>query len=126
MTVLLDASAVLAAFRREPGAEAVEAALGDAALSVVTIAEIVAKLTDWNMQYEAAIDYVEGLGCTPIDFDHGMARLSAALRPLTRAARLSLGDRACIATALTHDLPVLTGDRIWAELKLDVDIRLMR
>jgi PIN domain nuclease of toxin-antitoxin system len=50
----------------------------------------------------------------------------ARLRPLTRAHGLSLGDRACLATALRLGRPVLTADRSWANFDVGVTIRLIR
>jgi ribonuclease VapC len=40
--------------------------------------------------------------------------------------RLSLGDTVCIAMGRLLDLPVLTTDRIWTELDLGVEVRLIR
>ncbi len=51
---------------------------------------------------------------------------AARLRPITRPLGLSLGDRACLALARRLRLPVLTADQIWAQLRLDLDIRLVR
>jgi ribonuclease VapC len=39
---------------------------------------------------------------------------------------LSLADRACLSLALRLNLPVLTCDRIWAELTLPLRIQLLR
>lgn len=38
----------------------------------------------------------------------------------------ALADRACLALALDRDLPVLTADRVWTQLGLPLDIRLIR
>jgi PIN domain nuclease of toxin-antitoxin system len=37
-----------------------------------------------------------------------------------------LADRACLALALDKSLPVLTTDRVWKKLKLDVAVQLVR
>ncbi|MHB8733976.1 MAG: PIN domain-containing protein [Terriglobales bacterium] len=58
---------------------------------------------------------------TPDDELHGVL-----LWPLTRRWGLSLGDRACLALAFQRHAPVLTADRLWAELDVDVEIRLTR
>jgi PIN domain nuclease of toxin-antitoxin system len=34
---------------------------------------------------------------------------------VTRKFGLSLGNRACLALALRQNMPMLTGDRIWAQ-----------
>ena len=48
------------------------------------------------------------------------------LRTVTRAAGLSLGDRACLALARREALPVVTADRAWQQLALDVPVELIR
>jgi PIN domain nuclease of toxin-antitoxin system len=44
----------------------------------------------------------------------------------TRQLGLSLGDRACLSLGLRLGLTVLTCDRAWAQLSLDVVIQLLR
>lgn len=39
---------------------------------------------------------------------------------------LSLGDRACLALAMTLKAPVYTADRLWKNLKLGVRIHVVR
>jgi ribonuclease VapC len=39
---------------------------------------------------------------------------------------LSLGDRACLALALTRGEPAVTADRQWAQLDLGIRIELIR
>ena len=48
------------------------------------------------------------------------------LREQTREQGLSLGDRACLALGIRENVPVLTADRAWAQLDLDVSVRLVR
>ena len=47
-------------------------------------------------------------------------------RNVTRAAGLSLGDRACLALAKSQGGLVLTADRVWATLDIGVEIELIR
>ena len=71
-----------------------------------------------------AIDQHLPLQVIPFSADH--ARLAANLRPATRATRLPLGDRCCLA--LAQALPgaqVVTADRAWAGLA-GFDIALLR
>lgn len=46
------------------------------------------------------------------------ALAAGQLRPVTRKLGLSLGDRACLATALLTKYRVLTADKTWAKLKI--------
>jgi PIN domain nuclease of toxin-antitoxin system len=39
---------------------------------------------------------------------------------------LSLGDRACLALAQRLNVPALTADHAWTEVRLDVAVQLIR
>ncbi len=52
------------------------------------------------------------------------AETAAHLWPQARNRGLSLVDRACLA--LDKALPVLTADRAWSELGLDIEIQVVR
>lgn len=59
-------------------------------------------------------------------FSESQAETAARLWLETRKYGLSLADRACLALALEKSLPVLTADRAWQQLQLEVDIRVVR
>lgn len=128
--MLLDASALLAYLNSEPGWELVEPLLvsGDAAISTVNQAEVLGKLMDCGMSREAAQQALKVLDLHNIPFDVSESLETATLRAATKSLGLSLGDRACLATARLHQLPVLTADQPWLALKnaLQIDIRLLR
>ena len=123
---LLDSSAALAVVFWEPGAESVVAVLGDASICSVNIAEVISKQYDRDVPSRDVALNVDALGLTVIPFDDRMARRAGELRPLTRNFGLSLGDRACLATAEILGLTVLTADRVWAELDIGIAIELVR
>jgi len=123
--VVLDSSAVLALLANEPGTDVVEAALPGALLSTVNLAEIVAKLCERGMPAEEATSLIYSIGVEIAEFDAEQATRSGELRASTRSAGLSLGDRACLALAQVRELPVLTADTAWGQLK-HLDIRLIR
>ncbi len=50
----------------------------------------------------------------------------ANLRPLTKSRGLSLGDRACLALAMSTGATAVTADRSWADLGLAVSIEVIR
>jgi PIN domain nuclease of toxin-antitoxin system len=122
---VLDASAVLALLRAEPGADKVAAALPGALLSTVNLAEIVSKLCERGMSAAQARYAVEALGVEIIDFDTTQACLAGDLRKSTKSAGLSLGDRACLALSRHRNLPALTADSAWARLP-DLEVTLIR
>ena len=124
--VVLDSSALLALLNREPGHEEVARAVPDAAISAVNLSEVAAKLAEGSMPEEAIREALEGLALEVHDFGRELAFRAAMLRPLTKSRGLSLADRACLALGQRLDLPVLTTDRVWEELELEVEVRLIR
>ena len=124
---VLDASAVLAYPRREPGYERVREMLDvGAAISTVNLAEVYAKVVASGQQLEPVAVRLLAVGLSPERFTEEDAHTSAILYPKTRPLGLSLGDRACLALGLRLGLPVLTGDRAWARSGLGLDIRIIR
>lgn len=126
---VLDASALLALLNREPGSERVaEALAAGAALSTVNLSEVAAKLADIGMPEAEIREAIEPLGLDFVEFDIADAFATGLLRPASRAAGLSLGDRACLALGVRLVAPVLTADRGWSGLDLgaDVEITMLR
>ena len=124
--VVLDASALLALLNRELGHEEVARAVPDAAISAVNLSEVAAKLAEGSMPEEAIREALEGLALEVHDFGREPAFRTAMLRPSTKSRGLSLADRACLTLGQRLDLPVLTTDRIWEGLELEVEVRLIR
>lgn len=124
--VALDASAVLAVMNDETGASEVWPFLPGALVSAVNAAEVAAKLVDGGTDVAKTTEFIQRLGLRVIPFDERDAAATARLRQGTRAAGLSLGDRACLALAERHGVPAVTADREWRKVDLDVDIRLIR
>lgn len=116
---VLDASAVLAILLNEPGAVRVERALKrGAAMSSVNVAEVAARLSQEGLSPRAVESVVAETEIEVVPFDRQAALLSGAYRTWTRRQGLGLGDRACLATASTLGLPVLTADRSWADVSI--------
>lgn len=66
------------------------------------------------------------LGLAVLAFDRLQADVAAAIEPQTRPLGLSLGDRACLALALTRNQPALTADSAWRQVDLPVQIVAIR
>ena len=122
MSVVLDASALLAVIEDEPGAETVEDTLADSAISAVNFSEVVAKLVDRGFGNEAVVARMNAFSLAVHAFDAAQAWRAGLLRRETRARGLSLGDRACLALAEALEAPAMTMDRSWAALDLEVQV----
>ena len=123
---VLDASAVLAFMYHEQGAERVAAVLPSSSMSAVNLSEVVAKLSDDGVTEAEIAANLADLDLEVVPFDQDLAVKAGALRPVTRSKGLSLGDRACLATAQKLALPVLTADKVWAKLDLEISIEIIR
>jgi ribonuclease VapC len=123
---VLDASALLAGLQGEPGGHVVEESDAPLHLSSVNLAEVVAKLVERGGDEPWIRRQIGAVGPVLHPFDTELAYEVGLLRSATHRFGLSLGDRACLALARRLKLPVLTTDRLWAELSLGVDVRLIR
>ena len=126
MSVVLDSSALLAFIQAEPGGEAVAGVVGEALMSSVNLAEVITKLVERTGSLEIARTALGMASVDVVDFDRSQAEQAGLLVKTTRSHGLSLGDRACLALAMRESAPVLTADRIWAKLKVNVEVRLIR
>ena len=124
--IVLDASAVLAAFFDEPGADTVAEQMSGALMSAVNYAEVVAKLVDRGIPDSQILEVMAQLDVEVVPADRDQATIAGLLRAETRSAGLSLGDRSCLALAITRRGVALTMDRAWASLQLDVEIHVAR
>ncbi len=123
---LLDASAVLALVFKEAGSERVAEHLINAQMSSANLSEVVAKLYDRKFDQGRVEVILSNFSIETIAFDRELAEQAGHLRALTRHLGLSLGDRACLATAQMLGCTVLTADRAWAELDLGIVIEVIR
>ena len=123
---VLDASAVLALLNGERGGETIESILPECVISTVNLSEVISKLVEYGVDGEMAVRLTEAQPFHPVDHSLEIARSTGTLRAQTREASLSLGDRACLALAICLNLPVLTADRAWQELPLDIEVRPIR
>ncbi len=92
-------------------------------IGAVNLAEVLAKLSDHGLPAPEAARAVAILGLEVAPMTEIQAQRSAGMRPATRAAGLSLGDRACLALAAELDVPALTADRGWAGMAKAAGVR---
>jgi len=123
---VLDASAILTFLTGEPGCREVEKLLDRAYVNAVNVAEVASKLTERGSSPETTREIIDSLGFEIISCDRWLAYRIGELRVTTKAYCLSLGDRACLATALHYNTQAVTADRHWKDLKLGIRIHVIR
>lgn len=125
-SVVLDTSAVLALLRRERGAAFVEKRLAGAAICAVNYSELIQKAVEHGGNVADARAQLDFLQLSVIPLDAAMAGHAAGLWPAAREFGLSFADRCCLALAASLDRPVLTANRSWGELDIEITVELIR
>jgi len=126
MTVVLDASALLAYLKDEQGVDVVEPVLAESVISSVNWAEVIQKAIAADVVVEGLLDDLQALGLLVELFTPEDGEVAGRLWEQTRSFGLSLGDRACLSLGLRLNVPVLTADLAWANLTLSLDVRVIR
>jgi PIN domain nuclease of toxin-antitoxin system len=97
MTVVLDASALLAYLRQEPGGEVVDGVLAESVMTSVNWAEVVQKSISAGVEVEGMLEDLQALGMKVEPFLPVDGAMAGRLWAPTRQLGLSLGDRACLS-----------------------------
>lgn len=110
----------------EPGADAVEAVLYGAVLSVVNLAEVVDEHVRRDRSADEVPGELEALGVRIEPLTTRDALVQASWRSHERRRRsglsLSLADRCCLAVAQRLRARALTADAYWSSLTGPVDV----
>ena len=117
-SVVFDASALLALLRDEPGADLVAAHVGDALISAVNLQEAIKVLLRSGIPPGVVREMIDALHLDVRPHGREDAFAAAALHGATREFGGGLGDRSCLALALSEDLPALTADKVWARIDI--------
>lgn len=123
---VLDASALLAAIRAEPGGAAVRARASGSAISAVNLSEVMQVALREGRPVDGASGVLVALGIQIVPLGEPDARRAAELWPGTRRAGLSLADRCCLALAERLGATALTADRAWLDAGHGVPVELIR
>ncbi len=126
MSVVHDASSLLAVAFREPGGEVARGALRGSLISSVNWSEVVQKVQARGKDARQLAGLYAGLGVTIVPFSIEAAERTALLYGETRAFGLSLGDRSCLALGLESGREVYTADRRWTEIPLEIKVTAVR
>jgi len=117
--VVLDASAILALLLQEPGAEKLTDEIRmNAVASTVNLAEVQSKLVKKGVPPERAWENTLSAITEAEPFTSLIAK--------TEKYGLSLGDRSCLALAISLNAPIYTTEQIWRNLKVGVAIHVIR
>ena len=118
-TVVLDASAVLAFLKGEPGGDVVLPHIGTAVVSAVNLQEVIKDLALAGMTTDEATEVLADLHLDVRPHDMGAAYAAGMLVTATKRYGRGLGDRTCMALGIALGLPVLTADREWRRIAED-------
>lgn len=116
-SAVLDASAVLALIREEPGSNKVIEHVGRGAISAVNLQEVVKELLLSGLDEPVIRELLGELRLDVRSHDADAAYAAAALHQHTKEFGRGLGDRSCMALALSLGVPALTADREWRKVK---------
>lgn len=124
--VVLDASALLAVLRKEPGGEIVEPLLLGAAVSAVNYSEVIKKSVEAGGRAGETHALLRLMDLVVVSFDEPQAVAAGELYIQTRVKGLSFADRACLSLGIRRRCPVITAERKFAEAGLPLEVRLIR
>lgn len=125
MKNVVDASAVLAVCNQEPGMVEARLKMRGGLISAVNLHEVFYKSLERN-KLELAKAIVQTAGLRIVPFDEQQALVAAKIAIATVRKNVSLADRACLSLGMSQGLPILTGERKWGDLGLDVTIDVFR
>lgn len=120
--VVLDASALLSLLRNAPGSRKVEGALGDACMSVVSMAEVASHFHRLGMPPHLVEQMLRPLPVTLVPADEELGWQAARLQAAAADAGLSLGDSFCLALARRDKLPAWTANPTWGDIAKTAEV----
>ena len=125
-SVVLDASAVTAVLRKEPGYENVIPRLRGSLISSVNLAEVTCLSQARGSSAEFDELAIRQMQITEVPFDRDLRRIVSFIYGKTLGGSVGFADRTCMALGLLKGLPVITGDREWLDYDVGVEVQLFR
>ena len=124
--IVFDSSVVIAILKQERGFESAEELLSKALISTVNLAEVATYLARNSVPKETIQEVLASFPIQVVPVEESLAIETGCLYPSCKHLGLSLGDRACLALAISRKLPVLAADQVWSKLDLDIAIQILR
>ncbi len=124
MTVVVDASVVLAWLQDEPGGEAAEQHLVEGIIGAANWSEVLQKSLQHGAQAGLVARLLTSFGLQVVDVTAEDAERAANL--WSPSSTLSLADRLCLALGLRLGLAVVTTDEGWQSARLGLKVILAR
>lgn len=119
--VILDASALIALLKAEPGADIVEGHITEAVISAINVGEVAQYHLRSNSDlagFEAVMTVLE-LDILPVNGEQVYAAAElrmASIREGKKGSPLSQADSICLAAAKLYGWTVLTSDKEWCRV----------
>lgn len=95
-------------------------------MNSVNWSEVVQKAQQKGVVVTGLQEELAALGLELRGFSVAEGQRAADLYPLTKACGLSLGDRACLATADTLSGTAVTAENVWTKAEHGVPVRVIR
>ncbi len=124
--IVFDSSVVIAILKQERGFESAEGLLSEALISTVNLAEVATYLARNSVPRETIREVLASFPIQVVPFEESLAVEAGCLYPSCKHLGLSLGDRACLALAISRKLPVLAADQVWSKLDLEISVQVLR
>lgn len=121
-----DASAVLAYALGEAGERKVAKVRDRCIVATPNLLEAFSKLIRAELPAERVQVFLQQFFPHVAHLDRGLAEASGALHAGTRKFGLSYADCVCLMLGMQLKVPVLTADRNWEKVGLDVKLELIR
>lgn len=121
-----DASAVLAFALGENGEQRVAEVRERCIVATLNLSEAFSRLLRSDFPSDRAQVFLQQFFPRVAQLDRELAEASGALHATTRKFKLSYADCVCLMLGMQLGVPILTADRRWQDLSLDVRLELIR
>jgi ribonuclease VapC len=123
---IIDSSALIMAIYQEYSKIDLTAYFANSCMHHINVSEVIAVLIRDGMPEQASWEIVETTISETIATNFDQAKLAANIRVHNKEYGISTGDSFCLAAAKLLGHTVITADKVWTELKLDLKVICIR